>query len=70
MWIFQYLRLLAIAYEKTLELTKELRSVGSGDLDVEGKFLSFFFIVVLNIETFVYLFMFGLEGFETPLHHS
>ncbi|CAA7394210.1 unnamed protein product [Spirodela intermedia] len=31
-----YLRLLAVAYEKTYELAKELRSVGCGDLDVEG----------------------------------
>ncbi|CAA6658071.1 unnamed protein product [Spirodela intermedia] len=28
--------LLAVAYEKTYELAKELRSVGCGDLDVEG----------------------------------
>uniref|UniRef100_A0A3Q7JMN0 Exocyst complex component Sec10 n=1 Tax=Solanum lycopersicum TaxID=4081 RepID=A0A3Q7JMN0_SOLLC len=32
----QYLRLLAVAYEKTQEFDKELRSVGCGDLDVEG----------------------------------
>ncbi|XP_015058010.1 exocyst complex component SEC10b-like [Solanum pennellii] len=31
-----YLRLLAVAYEKTQEFDKELRSVGCGDLDVEG----------------------------------
>ncbi|XP_031480056.1 exocyst complex component SEC10b [Nymphaea colorata] len=31
-----YLRILAVAYEKTLELSKELRAVGCGDLDVEG----------------------------------
>ncbi|XP_047267956.1 exocyst complex component SEC10b isoform X3 [Capsicum annuum] len=31
-----YLRLLAVAYEKTQEFAKELRSVGCGDLDVEG----------------------------------
>uniref|UniRef100_A0A1D1YYH3 Exocyst complex component 5 n=1 Tax=Anthurium amnicola TaxID=1678845 RepID=A0A1D1YYH3_9ARAE len=31
-----YLRLLAVAYEKTQELAKELRSVGCGDLDVDG----------------------------------
>lgn len=31
-----YLRLLAVAYEKTQEFDKDLRSVGCGDLDVEG----------------------------------
>ncbi|KAH0747689.1 hypothetical protein KY285_009346 [Solanum tuberosum] len=31
-----YLRLLAVAYEKTQEFDKELCSVGCGDLDVEG----------------------------------
>uniref|UniRef100_A0A3Q7IEC5 Exocyst complex component Sec10 n=1 Tax=Solanum lycopersicum TaxID=4081 RepID=A0A3Q7IEC5_SOLLC len=31
-----YLRVLAVAYEKTQEFDKELRSVGCGDLDVEG----------------------------------
>ncbi|XP_078436856.1 exocyst complex component sec10 [Wolffia australiana] len=31
-----YLRLLIVAYEKTLELAKDLRSVGCGDLDAEG----------------------------------
>ncbi|KAL4199583.1 hypothetical protein AMTRI_Chr03g51900 [Amborella trichopoda] len=31
-----YLRILAVAYEKTRELAKELQSVGCGDLDVEG----------------------------------
>lgn len=34
----QYLRMLAVAYEKTLELSKDLRSVGCGDLDVEGTY--------------------------------
>ncbi|GLJ08267.1 hypothetical protein SUGI_0085180 [Cryptomeria japonica] len=31
-----YLRILAVAYEKTRELAKELRALGCGDLDVEG----------------------------------
>lgn len=31
-----YLRMLAVAYEKTQELARDLRSVGCGDLDVEG----------------------------------
>ncbi|CAH9086696.1 unnamed protein product [Cuscuta epithymum] len=31
-----YLRLLAVAYDKTLELARDLRGVGCGDLDVEG----------------------------------
>lgn len=31
-----YLRVLAVAYEKTQDLSKELHSVGCGDLDVEG----------------------------------
>lgn len=34
----QYLSMLAVAYEKTLELSKDLRSVGCGDLDVEGTY--------------------------------
>lgn len=33
---FQYLRMLAVAYEKTQELARDLRAVGCGDLDVEG----------------------------------
>lgn len=28
--------MLAVAYEKTLDLARELRGVGCGDLDVEG----------------------------------
>lgn len=31
-----YLRTLAAAYEKTMDLAKELKNVGCGDLDVEG----------------------------------
>ncbi|KAL8138130.1 hypothetical protein V2J09_004131 [Rumex salicifolius] len=31
-----YLRMLAVAYEKTQELAKDLHKVGCGDLDVEG----------------------------------
>ncbi|KAL2552364.1 Exocyst complex component SEC10 [Forsythia ovata] len=31
-----YLRMLAVAYEKTNELARDLRGVGCGDLDVEG----------------------------------
>ncbi|KAK6920074.1 Exocyst complex component Sec10-like [Dillenia turbinata] len=31
-----YLRMLAVAYEKTQDLARELRAVGCGDLDVEG----------------------------------
>ncbi|EPS73932.1 hypothetical protein M569_00824, partial [Genlisea aurea] len=31
-----YLRLLAVAYEKTQDLARDLRGVGCGDLDVEG----------------------------------
>lgn len=34
--LLQYLRILAVAYEKTLELSKELHTIGTGDLDVEG----------------------------------
>lgn len=34
----QYLRMLAVAYEKTQELARDLRVVGCGDLDVEGNF--------------------------------
>ncbi|GAB4849653.1 Exocyst complex component 5 [Ancistrocladus abbreviatus] len=31
-----YLRMLAVAYEKTQELARDLRTVGCGDLDVDG----------------------------------
>ncbi|XP_044493678.1 exocyst complex component SEC10b-like [Mangifera indica] len=31
-----YLRMLAIAYEKTQDLARDLRAVGCGDLDIEG----------------------------------
>ncbi|XP_048421439.1 LOW QUALITY PROTEIN: exocyst complex component SEC10a [Pyrus x bretschneideri] len=31
-----YLRMLAVAYEKTQELARDLRAVGCGDLDIEG----------------------------------
>lgn len=34
--MFQYLRMLAVAYEKTQELARDLRGVGCGELDVEG----------------------------------
>ncbi|XP_068659031.1 exocyst complex component SEC10b-like isoform X1 [Aristolochia californica] len=39
-----YLRGLAVAYEKTQELAKDLRAVGCGDLDVEGVTESLFSI--------------------------
>lgn len=32
----QYLRIFAVAYEKTKDLARELQSVGCGDLDAEG----------------------------------
>lgn len=34
--ILGYLRMLAVVYEKTQELARDLRAVGCGDLDVEG----------------------------------
>ncbi|XP_071691097.1 exocyst complex component SEC10a-like [Rutidosis leptorrhynchoides] len=34
--LLQYLRRLAVGYERTQELAKDLRDVGCGDLDVEG----------------------------------
>ncbi|KAF8658359.1 hypothetical protein HU200_059407 [Digitaria exilis] len=34
--LLQYLRILAIAYDKTKELAKDLQSIGCGDLDIEG----------------------------------
>lgn len=34
--VLLYLRMLAVAYEKTQELARDLRAVGCGDLDVEG----------------------------------
>ncbi|KAL8554697.1 hypothetical protein ACS0TY_002763 [Phlomoides rotata] len=37
-----YLRMLAVAYEKTHDLSRDLRSVGCGDLDVEGLIESLF----------------------------
>lgn len=37
---FQYLRMLAVGYEKTQELAKDLKDVGCGDLDIEGNELS------------------------------
>lgn len=37
--------MLAVAYEKTQELARDLRAVGCGDLDVEGnEFASMFMI--------------------------
>ncbi|KZV56979.1 hypothetical protein F511_27937 [Dorcoceras hygrometricum] len=37
-----YLRMLAVAYEKTQDLSRDLHSVGCGDLDVEGLMESLF----------------------------
>jgi len=34
--LLQYLRILAVAYDKTKELAKDLQSIGCGDLDIEG----------------------------------
>ncbi|KAL6641693.1 hypothetical protein ACP70R_019874 [Stipagrostis hirtigluma subsp. patula] len=34
--LLQYLRVLAVSYDKTKELSKELQSIGCGDLDIEG----------------------------------
>lgn len=34
--VLLYLRVLAVTYEKTQDLAKDLRSVGCGDLDIEG----------------------------------
>uniref|UniRef100_A0A0E0J8F8 Exocyst complex component Sec10 n=1 Tax=Oryza nivara TaxID=4536 RepID=A0A0E0J8F8_ORYNI len=34
--LLHYLRVLAVAYDKTKELAKELQSIGCGDLDIEG----------------------------------
>lgn len=42
--------MLAVAYERTQELAKDLRAVGCGDLDVEGHFV---FIVILSDGSFV-----------------
>ncbi|KAH7513069.1 hypothetical protein FEM48_Zijuj12G0157400 [Ziziphus jujuba var. spinosa] len=39
-----YLRMLAVAYEKTQELARDLRAVGCGDLDVEGNELTLDFV--------------------------
>ncbi|KAL6553731.1 Exocyst complex component 5 [Orobanche minor] len=40
-----YLRLLAVTYEKTQDLARDLRGVGCGDLDVEGIFFNFAYSV-------------------------
>lgn len=37
--LLAYLRMLAVAYERTQELARNLRAVGCGDLDVEGNHL-------------------------------
>ncbi|PWZ32994.1 Exocyst complex component 5 [Zea mays] len=34
--LLQYLRILAVAYDKTKEMAKDLQSIGCGDLDIEG----------------------------------
>ncbi|EES16946.1 hypothetical protein BDA96_08G092200 [Sorghum bicolor] len=34
--LLQYLRILAVAYDQTKELAKDLQSIGCGDLDIEG----------------------------------
>ncbi|CAN6330905.1 unnamed protein product [Urochloa humidicola] len=34
--LLQYLRILAVAYDKTKELAKNLQAIGCGDLDIEG----------------------------------
>ncbi|CAD6270198.1 unnamed protein product [Miscanthus lutarioriparius] len=34
--LLQYLRILAVAYDRTKELAKDLQSIGCGDLDIEG----------------------------------
>lgn len=44
--------MLAVAYEKTQELARDLRSVGCGDLDVEGNesvMITLFSLSLLNI---------------------
>ena len=43
--------MLAVAYERTQELAKDLRAVGCGDLDVEGHL--FVSLVILNDKSFV-----------------
>lgn len=48
MWL-QYLRMLAVGYEKTQELARDLRAVGCGDLDVEGNELTFEISLLMSI---------------------
>ena len=43
------MRMLAVAYEKTQELARELRAVGCGDLDVEGNNSSYANPLVVRI---------------------
>ena len=40
--------MLAVAYEKTQELARDLRAVGCGDLDVEGNELTLHIVGSLN----------------------
>lgn len=44
--------MLAVAYERTQELAKDLRAVGCGDLDVEGHFVT---LVILSDRTFSFV---------------
>lgn len=48
---FQYLRLLAVAYEKTQELARDLRGVGCGDLDVEGRKCKNWIEMLINLNS-------------------
>lgn len=53
-WKWQYLRVLAVAYDKTKELAKELQSIGCGDLDIEGTLYHTTFYFVLHPFFFVH----------------
>lgn len=47
--LVRYLRMLAVSYEKTQELARDLRAMGCGDLDVEGNFLGRFIHIILRM---------------------
>jgi hypothetical protein len=52
--LLHYLRVLAVAYDKTKELAKELQSISCGDLDIEGILYHTTFYFVLHPFFFVH----------------
>lgn len=59
--------MLAVSYEKTQEIARDLRTVGCGDLDVEGNELNlivpdFYWLVSKRNNGFVHTYNLVLEG--------